>query len=169
MLIMFIFLSAALSWNESEGDLTQAPSPSSARRRGLIFQIEFALLEVGTVHNLMNRLSLLLCREPQHPRWKYYTTSVHPFPQLQTVSQLPLTEEHPGQDFILHQESWKNTREERKLAQVFREMQESWVSFQGFVSQGGFQGNLGICETCRSGDSTTDLLNQIIWIWDQCI
>ena len=54
--------------------------------RAKIAQIEFALLEVGTVHNLMNRLSLLLCREPPRPRWKYFTTSVHSFPELQTIS-----------------------------------------------------------------------------------
>lgn len=34
----------------------------------------------------MNRLSLLLCREPPRPRWKYFTTSVHSFPELQTIS-----------------------------------------------------------------------------------
>ena len=34
----------------------------------------------------MNRLSLLLCREPPCPRWKYFTTSVRSFPELQTIS-----------------------------------------------------------------------------------
>lgn len=77
--------SPLLEWKWGRSN-TGSHSVFCMQARAKIFQIEFALLEVGTVHNLMNRLSLLLCQEPQHPRWKYYTTSVRPFPQLQTIS-----------------------------------------------------------------------------------
>lgn len=157
MLILFIFLSAALSPGmKGVRSNTSSLPVFCTQARAKIFQIEFAHLEVGAVQYLMNRLSASLCRELQHPRWKYFITSVHSFPQLQTISCLSQKSVLSRTCFILHREFWKSTREDGKLAQGFRGMQASCVSLYGFVSQGGSQGG-------PVGDPLRNLLSMQMW------